>query len=57
MAESNELKTVKDGHVTCREHDDVHTVHVEGGRVTKKGRTRKQNYGGAKHRREYRDSR
>ena len=31
MAESDELKTVDDDHVTCREHDVVHTVHVKGG--------------------------
>ena len=31
VAESDELKTVDDDHVTCREHDVVHTVHVKGG--------------------------
>ena len=31
MAESDELKTVDDDHVACREHDVVNTVHVEGG--------------------------
>ena len=33
MGESDELQTVDDDHVTYREHDVVHAVHVEGGRA------------------------
>ncbi len=31
MAESDELEIVDDDDVTCRKHDIVHTVHVDGG--------------------------
>ena len=33
MGESDELQTVDNDHVTYREHDVVHAVHVEGGRA------------------------
>ena len=33
VAESDELKIVDDNHVTCREHDIVNIVHVDGGRA------------------------
>jgi hypothetical protein len=31
VGESDELDTVDDDHVTCREHDVVYAVHVKGG--------------------------
>jgi hypothetical protein len=31
VGESDELDAVDDDHVTCREHNAVHAVHVKGG--------------------------